>query len=349
MFKSKTGIQALAVAILLAAAPVQAATFDFSYQLQGSSLSVSGTGSFSTSTNLDGIYSVGSGIDSLTFSRPTITGGPFGELLADQASALLSRGFLSATLSGGALSDVRYLGAGSGTSGSGILIADYQLSFAINGLGANNASAHAEYHLGVIDLRDDLMGTASFNNVTPQNNGFLIQDQQSISSIFRVGEHGPVDGLSLSMFDLEHSFAGDLTFSLSHLGTTVVFADPWGDRASPTGTGTDLDGDYVLEDAVNPTFFDALNGISVLPSGAYGTSGNPFSLFNGMDRAGDWRLAITDNTLKDEGSLGRWSLRFGGANASAVPEAATWAMMIVGFGFVGAAMRRRRLQHCSAS
>jgi hypothetical protein len=36
------------------------------------------------------------------------------------------------------------------------------------------------------------------------------------------------------------------------------------------------------------------------------------------------------------------NVRFGSASAAAVPEPATWAMMIVGFGMVGAGMRRRQ-------
>jgi hypothetical protein len=336
----------LAVLCAVAAAPLSAATIDFSYVLRGVESTLSGAGSFSTSSNLDDVYSVGNGIDDLTFSTPTITGVPFSPHFADLARTALNRGALNVTLSGGALSNVTFHAAGSGIAGSGLFGADYDFSFAINGLGAGNASAHGAVkdHLGIINFSDDLTGTAVFNNVTPQDNGFAIPDGQSMASLFQVGEHGVVDGLSIEMFDLEHSFSGDLTFKLSHLGRSVVFADPWGDRKSPTGTATDFNGDYVLEDGLTPTLFDALSGVPTLPSGAYGTSGDPFSKFNGMDRAGEWILTIMDNSLKDEGSLGRWSLRFGGANrpVGEVPEPGAWAMMIVGLGAIGFRLRARQ-------
>jgi len=46
--------------------------------------------------------------------------------------------------------------------------------------------------------------------------------------------------------------------------------------------------------------------------------------FGGSQRTGDWALEIS-----------------GAAGAGAVPEPASWAMLIAGFGLVGAAMRRR--------
>lgn len=44
-----------------------------------------------------------------------------------------------------------------------------------------------------------------------------------------------------------------------------------------------------------------------------------------------------------DGILGRGSIAFGDATMSVVPEPASWAFMIVGFGAVGAAMRRTKV------
>ena len=55
-------------------------------------------------------------------------------------------------------------------------------------------------------------------------------------------------------------------------------------------------------------------------------------------------FADTFNVGPGLSGFGRFGTFIGviGINVNAVPEPATWAMMIAGFGFVGAAARRRR-------
>lgn len=54
------------------------------------------------------------------------------------------------------------------------------------------------------------------------------------------------------------------------------------------------------------------------------------------------------NLLKISGSSGANASYAGTLNIAAVPEAATWAMMIIGFGFVGGVVRSRsRKQHAN--
>lgn len=57
---------------------------------------------------------------------------------------------------------------------------------------------------------------------------------------------------------------------------------------------------------------------------------------------------ITSIDFRTDGDVAMGQLRLGGI-AAVVPEPATWAMMIVGFGGVGAIMRRRRGQLALAS
>jgi len=51
---------------------------------------------------------------------------------------------------------------------------------------------------------------------------------------------------------------------------------------------------------------------------------------------------LTAIDFRTDGDVAMGQLRLGGITAVPVPEPATWAMMIIGFGGVGALMRRRR-------
>ncbi len=65
------------------------------------------------------------------------------------------------------------------------------------------------------------------------------------------------------------------------------------------------------------------------------------SLGVGSGWAGNF-LGAVDNVSYNFGTAGSNSFNFEVAGLSAVPESATWAMMIVGLGVVGASLRRRR-------
>ena len=70
------------------------------------------------------------------------------------------------------------------------------------------------------------------------------------------------------------------------------------------------------------------------------------SAFNGMSAAGLWTLTVIDDAGADVGSLRGWELSLGG---SAVPEPATWAMMIIGFGAAGSMVRASRRKGVAAA
>ncbi len=81
-----------------------------------------------------------------------------------------------------------------------------------------------------------------------------------------------------------------------------------------------------------------------------GTSGpyrpvDALNVFNGQGVGGAWTLRAYDSAGGDNGSFGGWRLVIDdGADVpplGAVPEPATWAMMIAGFGLVGQGLRRR--------
>jgi hypothetical protein len=79
-----------------------------------------------------------------------------------------------------------------------------------------------------------------------------------------------------------------------------------------------------------------VNGVSlVVPSNGSGQS---------LTLSGIPILKNIMNTIEVKGSVAKSGSYSGTVtfNATAVPEAATWGMMLAGFGMIGAAMRRRR-------
>ena len=82
-------------------------------------------------------------------------------------------------------------------------------------------------------------------------------------------------------------------------------------------------------------------------SGITGVSVNGSSTLAGFDNS---RVSIVGNDLRihwgglgyTNGTMLNLDFTFAGDGTGAVPEPATWAMMIVGFGLVGVASRRRR-------
>lgn len=89
------------------------------------------------------------------------------------------------------------------------------------------------------------------------------------------------------------------------------------------------------------TTYSAYNSADAVVSAGFlgSTSGNEANIVSGT---GITRLRFDNNTGGSESWIfGLRSLTFDAAPAGAVPEPATWAMMILGMGAVGFAMRRR--------
>lgn len=116
----------------------------------------------------------------------------------------------------------------------------------------------------------------------------------------------------------------------------------------------------------NAAWISASNGFSDKFSFRYGTFGNAtLSIYSGMDGTGSLLAERTfGQNMSNTSSTSTWSsasIDFGGLAHSvvirsnpdegfgidditfgAVPEPASWAMMVGGFGMMGAALRRRR-------
>ena len=166
---------------------------------------------------------------------------------------------------------------------------------------------------------------------TASGAGFPISDVSTHSSTITVSDSGTVTGVTFNLDRLGHTFISDLFATLTHDSTTVS----WLNRS---GGSANLGGDYLISDA----------GLTTLGggSGDSRTSGtyapiDPLSAFIGGSASGDWTLTIADQVGGDTGSLQGWRLNLN-AVAGTAPEPATWAMMLMGFGAIGFAMRHRR-------
>ena len=102
--------------------------------------------------------------------------------------------------------------------------------------------------------------------------------------------------------------------------------------------------DAVADGKVTLTFFDQFNNAV---GDSFGLNRNGSNFFNATATGGDLitRVLVSSSVgLSDiaQVRLGVGPIDRDGGGGQAVPEPATWAMMILGFGGVGSLMRRRR-------
>lgn len=164
-----------------------------------------------------------------------------------------------------------------------------------------------------------------------------------------------IDGDTTGGPTWNRTLAGDPPTGLSGIGTAVpyevfeftVTADGTYDFLS-TATTVGYDNFlHLYEGAFDPT--DQFNGVLIanddFPS--IGTSGFSFGLIAGT-------TYLTVNSGFNNGDFGTYTMRISGPGdiipdgQGVVPEPATWAMMIAGFGLIGAAARRRRMASATA-
>lgn len=126
------------------------------------------------------------------------------------------------------------------------------------------------------------------------------------------------------------SFTDTLAFTLTEAGD---FSASLTSAASRLGKSSDLDfTSVVLTGLGGPYTFTIKNN-----DGADGLTDS--AVFSGLLAAGNYLLTITGNSFGNAQFGGNTSLTTSGSD---VPEAATWLSMLLGFGIIGSAARKRR-------
>lgn len=157
-----------------------------------------------------------------------------------------------------------------------------------------------------------------------------LPDRVNFSRSITVTDDFVIEDVNLRLNNLRHTFFADLVISLSKVGSaTVLLADT-------NGGGSNPNGNFIFDDEASR---------SVIAVNRGGGSFRPLqslSAFDGGTAAGTWQLNIRDQFGFDSGSLGGWTLTLTDAETGAVPEPATWAMLMLGFFAIGGAMRSRQ-------
>jgi subtilisin-like proprotein convertase family protein len=148
----------------------------------------------------------------------------------------------------------------------------------------------------------------------------------TITDVFKIAD------LNVRIDNLAHNFAGDVQFTLSKGDVSVMLF-------KNHGHNNYLRDSLIFDDEAA----QSITGYTQNQSNTY----RPFaalSAFDGLDAAGVWTLKAADTSRSISGSYGGWSLDFTpeAVSGGVVPEPATWAMMIMGFGAAGSILRRRR-------
>ena len=117
--------------------------------------------------------------------------------------------------------------------------------------------------------------------------------------------------------------------------TTTFYPTAYTINFTFSGAANDVSFVYNNFGGFNGSSFSAYNGTTLVSSGALDTNGG---YFNTNVAGSDITSLVLSNGNSTAWQVGVTSLSF---TAGAVPEPQSWAMLIAGFGLVGAAMRRR--------
>ncbi|MFQ5462293.1 MAG: S8 family serine peptidase, partial [Phycisphaerae bacterium] len=107
--------------------------------------------------------------------------------------------------------------------------------------------------------------------------------------------------------DISHTWVGDLTVTVSHLGTTVTVIDRPGVPASSFGCSNDNFSGIILDDEGTGGAIESQCATNLSSPPNY-TPEQSLSAFDGMDSAGAWVITVYDSVSADGGTLNSWSL-----------------------------------------
>ena len=181
--------------------------------------------------------------------------------------------------------------------------------------------------------------------------GFTIPDNNpaGASSDIVIGDEFLVADITVTLFGLNHTWAGDLIATLTHVESgfsQTLFSRIGATTPGGVGDSSNFGGDYSFNDAFAGDLWVAAAGGTtgfVIPGGDYFASGalssaqvSLLDIFGGLNAQGTWRLTISDNAGADLGTLGAWGLDFVKA-----PVPAPGALALLGLAGLAGGRRRR--------
>jgi subtilisin-like proprotein convertase family protein len=181
-------------------------------------------------------------------------------------------------------------------------------------------------------LATAIAGTASAAAFTYNGSGGALPDEAILSNTITVPDSFSITDVNVTLNNLAHTYFSDLEIVLGHGGTEIRLFNREGGSTDPNGSFTFDD------EAATPVAAINTSGGSFRPF-------DPLSTFDGTNSGGSWTLRISDLAAGDTGSIGSWTLSL---SSLGIPEPATWAMMIVGFGGVGGVLRNVRRRPAAA-
>lgn len=174
------------------------------------------------------------------------------------------------------------------------------------------------------------LGSGPFGTVSVMENAGALVFTETLAAGFRIHD-GNANHNAFAF-----SLAGTPAITISPLTAGFEVVSPDGTTAPPFGSF-----DYAINctTACGPGFGGGFAGPLTFTvtanSGSLSLASLAFNTVLGTD------IYFTTDLVDARGNTGNIGAT---ATATAVPETATWAMFIVGFGLVGGALRRRRLE-----
>ncbi len=117
---------------------------------------------------------------------------------------------------------------------------------------------------------------------------------------FSVGDSGTIDTMTVDI-DATHTWVGDLIFTLSKDGTSVVLMDRPGVPAGTFGCG-DNDVDATFDDTSGTPVETECSATPPAIGGVVAPQ-QPLAAFNGVELSGSWNLNVSDNAGQDTGTM----------------------------------------------
>jgi len=130
------------------------------------------------------------------------------------------------------------------------------------------------------------------------------------TSTITVPDSFPIGDVNVDL-TITHTWVGDLTVMVSHLGTSVTVLDRPGVPASQFGCSMDNFSAIILDDEGTGGTIEAQCAANLASPPSY-TPNNVLTAFDGMDSAGLWTITVFDAVSADSGTLNTWSLHIDG-------------------------------------